>query len=170
MQLSSAAPADACDIAKIHVRTWQAAYKGIVPARYLEKLSIGPREAMWSEAIFRGTPAVVVAKQQQVIVGFVAFGPCRDEGASTDQGEIWAIYVEPLHWSQGVGRQLWLGARERLSFHGYRTVSLWVLAHNARAINFYLAAGFRRESHISKEWTVAGTSLEEIRYFRALDA
>jgi len=86
------------------------------------------------------------------------------------QAEIWAIYVAPSYWSTGIGRQLWLTAREYVLREGYQSVSLWVLAHNARATKFYLAAGFRPEPQSSKEWLMAGKPLQEIRYIAVLRA
>ncbi len=170
MPLNRAAPEDARGIAQLHVATWQAAYKDIVPADYLAALSVAAREAMWSESISRNVPDILVAKENGAIVGFVAFGPCRDEGAPARQAEIWAIYVAPPHWSAGIGRRLWLAAREHLVRQGYQSVSLWVLAHNTRATQFYLAAGFQPEPQKSKEWLVAGESLQEIRYVTVLRA
>jgi ribosomal protein S18 acetylase RimI-like enzyme len=168
MQLSLAVNDDALGIAETHVRTWQAAYQGIVPAEYLDSLSVVTREAAWRESIIRGTPEILVAREQAAVSGFVAYGACRDEGVSTSQGEIWAIYVTPSLWSRGIGRRLWLAARERLTQQDYQRVSLWVLAENVRAIRFYRAAGFSPDPLHSKERIIAGKSLQEILYVAAL--
>lgn len=170
MPIERATPEDARAIAQLHVVTWRAAYKDIVPAEYLAALSVTAREAMWSESISRTVPDILLAKERGETAGFVAFGPCRDEGAPAYQSEIWAIYVAPSYWSTGIGRQLWLAARVHLVQQGYKSVSLWVLAQNMRATKFYLAAGFQLEPHSSKERLVAGHSLEEHRYIAVLRA
>jgi ribosomal protein S18 acetylase RimI-like enzyme len=169
MHIEPATPEDAHAIAEIHVLTWRAVYQDIVPAEYLATLSVEKREALWRESVTEGTPELWVARIEARIIGWVAFGPCRDEGASPQAGEVWAIYVAPSHWSSGVGRALWLGARERLQQRGYKSVSLWVLAENSRAIKFYLNAGFAPDLSSIKELTLAGKPLKEVRYEVEID-
>ena len=40
-------------IADIHVKTWQAAYAGVMPQDFLDRLDRGARTAMWRRAIGR---------------------------------------------------------------------------------------------------------------------
>ena len=82
---------DAHAIAEVHVSTWQEAYRNIVPDKYLQSLSIDKREEQWCSSIERGNPELWVAVNGSEIVGWVAFGPSRDEGASANIGEIEAI-------------------------------------------------------------------------------
>lgn len=42
---------DAADLGSIHVRAWQKAYRGLLPQKYLDGLSISERQAMWAEEI-----------------------------------------------------------------------------------------------------------------------
>jgi ribosomal protein S18 acetylase RimI-like enzyme len=168
MKISLAVPEDAPAIARMQVRSWQAAYEGILPADYLATLTVEKREVMWREFISRGSPELLVTKDEESIVGFVAFGPCRDENAAADRAEIWAIYVAPSHWSQGVGSQLCHRTRERLGEQGYCSVSLWVLTDNTRAIQFYTRVGFVADEESTKEVIVGGKALKEIRYVAEL--
>ena len=39
---------DVDEIGRVHVRAWQAAYRGVMPDEYLDGLEIGDRVAMWS--------------------------------------------------------------------------------------------------------------------------
>jgi len=96
MHIAPARLEDARQVAEIHVTTWQSAYQGIVPAEYLASLSVDQREAMWRESIAEGVPELLVAKAEGGMVGWVAFGPCRDEGSPADSAEVWAIYVAPV--------------------------------------------------------------------------
>src|SRR5437879_13170912 len=111
MHIAPARLEDARQVAEIHVTTWQFAYQGIVPDGHLASLSVDQREAMWRESIAEGVPELLVAKAEGGMVGWVAFGPCRDEGSPADSAEVWAIYVAPASWSSGVGRVLWQHAR-----------------------------------------------------------
>jgi ribosomal protein S18 acetylase RimI-like enzyme len=166
--ISRAISEDAAAIARVQVHSWQAAYEGILPADYLAALTAEKREVMWREFISRGAPELLVARDGESIVGFIAFGLCRDENASADRAEVWAIYVAPSHWSQGVGSQLCGHARARLAEQGYQSVSLWVLTDNTRAIQFYVGVGFAAEEKSVKEAVVGGKALTEIRYVAQL--
>jgi L-amino acid N-acyltransferase YncA len=167
MHLSHAAPEDAAAIARVHVESWRAAYAGIIPAEYLAALSTEQRTNAWHHSISRGTPELVVARDEGAVVGFAAFGSCRDEGAASTAGEVWAIYVAPSRWSCGVGRELWHHAGRRLVERGFRTVSVWVLAENARAIRFYASAGLTADPASRREITIGGKPLQELRYVTA---
>jgi len=164
MRIEPARLEDARAIAEIHVQTWRAVYQGIVPQEYLASLSVEKREAMWHDSIAKGIPELWVARVDDRLIGWVAFDSLRDQGASSEAGEVWAIYVTPSHWSRGAGRALWLTARERLQQRGYKSASLWVLAENSRAIKFYLAAGFAPDLESTQEITLGGRSLKEVRY------
>lgn len=48
-------PWDAAGIAGIHVRAWQAAYRGLLADELLDALSVTAREAMWSDILRRST-------------------------------------------------------------------------------------------------------------------
>jgi L-amino acid N-acyltransferase YncA len=156
MRIAPAALEDARQVAEIHVATWQSAYQGILPAEYLASLSVGKREAMWRESIVKGVPELLVAKVEGGMVGWAAFGPCRDEGSTPDSAEVWAIYVAPPSWSSGVGRMLWQRSQARMLEQGFKTVSAWVFTQNARAIKFYRAAGFAADLSSVKEFALGG--------------
>ena len=90
--------------------------------------------------------------------------PGIDDGAPDDRAEVWAIYVRPVFWCTGVGRQLWLAAWQQMQTEGYTTASLWVIADNARAIRFYERAGFVAEGGSGKACEIGGTTVREVRY------
>jgi ribosomal protein S18 acetylase RimI-like enzyme len=170
MQVRPARADDAREIAEIHVRTWQLAYPEIVPADYLASLSIEKHEAMWHGCIVAGAPQLLVATEADRLLGWVAFGPSRDQGAASDVAEIWAIYVGATHWGGGVGRALWAQARERMQQQGFKSVGLWAFPENVRAGKFYRALGFHIEPSSGKQFTLGGSQLNEIRFARSTGA
>src|SRR5688572_24518170 len=119
MNIRPATEADAQGIASVHVHSWQAAYRGIVPDAYLDSLSVEKRELVWRESILQGIPELWVAEFQSQVTGWVAFGPSRDNDATPSTGELQAIYVAPTHWDTGTGCALWLLARRRLIERGF---------------------------------------------------
>jgi len=163
VSIAAASSTDCRAVAQIHVDAWRVAYDGIVPSDYLAALSVDKREIAWRTAVERGTPRVLVARKDEDVVGWIAYGRCRNDGSGPDVGEIWAIYVAPTAWSTGVGRALWDAARRDLQEQGYRSVTLWVIRDNARAIRFYERSGFAIEADSAKEFELGGAQITEVR-------
>ena len=111
MQIRPAVPGDAAAIARAHVASWQAAYRELLPQAFLDALSVAERTELWRNSLAKKVP-VLIAEQGGEVAGFIALGPCRDQDAQPGIWEIWAMYLVPDCWSQGVGRALWLAARE----------------------------------------------------------
>lgn len=169
MMVAAAEPADARAIAGIQVRTWQAAYRGIVPDDCLAAMHLDKYEKIWSETIRKGVPEVLVAKDGGEAVGWVSFAASRDTGASATEAEIWAFYVDAARWGQGVGRRLWQRAQARMLAAGFNEVSLWAFPENVRAAAFYRAVGFAADASTTKTFTLGGRQMREIRFARALE-
>jgi ribosomal protein S18 acetylase RimI-like enzyme len=150
------------------VDAWRAAYVGILSDEFLAALSVDQRETMWQEAVSRGSPVVLVAKIAEGVAGWVAFGSSRDDGAPSDRGEIWAIYVAPAAWSLGVGRRLLLEAMQAMTRHGHREASLWVMRDNDRAVRFYSRAGMTEDLTSEKYFELGGHQVKEVRFFTRL--
>ncbi len=154
---------DAWRIAEINVRSWQAAYSGLLPEAYLRDLSIEGRAANWERWL--GDPdaksAVLVLENDGERVGFVAVG--------LEAGELRAFYLDPDHWGVGLGRLLHDSAMAVLREAGHREATLWVLDTNERAQRFYAAAGWVLDG-ATKSDTIPGEDvmLSEVRYRIAL--
>jgi ribosomal protein S18 acetylase RimI-like enzyme len=161
---------DAMQIAQVHIAAWQHTYRSLLPAEFLARLSVESRMKMWRESIENNHPMILVADADGTIAGFSAYGPCRDKGAAPDAFEIWALYLLPAHWSQGVGRALWLASRESMRQRGARSVSLWVIDGNERAIGFYRAAGFLPDADLPKPFELGGVQLGELRFVLRLES
>jgi ribosomal protein S18 acetylase RimI-like enzyme len=161
VQVRRAVANDAVPIAGVHVRAWQVAYRGLMPDEVLDGLSVEPRARFWQQALAgeRG-PAVYVAVDGSAVVGFCAVASPRDEDAGDDVAEIAAIYVEPDVWRIGVGRALMDAALAHLHADGRRWVTLWVLAENHRARDFYARFGLEPDG---AEMTHQASGAKEVR-------
>ena len=157
---------DAYVIAKLHVATWQAAYRGLLPDDYLDSLSINARVRSWTQRLRTGS-RVLLAEREARLVGFVSYGSSRDEDAAEEVGELYAIYVQPQAWGTGVGRALHDAAVGSLSAGGLEAATLWVLDSNERARGFYAGQGWRPDGRVKTDER-PGATLTEVRYRRHL--
>ncbi len=160
-----ARPDDAPAIAAVHLQSWREAYRDVVSAEYLDSVSEPERTAFWLDAL--SSPAsgrrVVVAELEGHLVGFASWGPSRDEDADRSTQEIYAIYLEPESWGHGVAREL---MRTVLADVGEGpSVTLWVLAANARARHFYRRHGFTTDG-VERMEQLGADSYLEVRYRR----
>ncbi|HEX8712693.1 MAG TPA: GNAT family N-acetyltransferase [Terracidiphilus sp.] len=167
MYIRMAEPDDALEVARVHVRSWQAAYRGLLPDEYLSQLRPEDRAKRYDFAsVDPATPKTIVAIDGDAILGFATTSPSRDEDLPGD-GELCALYVDPDCWDRGVGTLLIAEARRRLLDQGFSHALLWVLAGNDRADRFY-----RRDQWLpdgkSRGASMWGISIEEVRYQRAL--
>lgn len=163
--------ADCVDVATVRVRGWQFAYAGLMPAAYLDAMSVEAdaekrREHFTASA---GVVVNVVAERAGRTVGWGCYGPSRDEDAPDGTAELYAIYVLPEHLSAGVGRALMGELTRRAVAAGHPLMHLWVVAGNARARSFYERAGFAPDG-AEEPYEVAGVPVPEVRYARELSA
>jgi GNAT superfamily N-acetyltransferase len=161
---------DAEQIAEVHVRSWQAGYRGLIPQDYLDGLDpaarVDSRRRSLQESDLPRSGTLVVA-HDGTVVGFAHIGPARDDDTDDCVGEVWAIYLSPDAWGKGRGRELMSAALGQLVAAGYRQATLWVLDSNARARRFYEAARFRPDG-ATKVDESRNFPLTEIRYRRPL--
>ena len=161
--------ADCEAVARIRIRGWQTAYAGLMPAPYLAALSVEEDTARRRELLARaGSPVVnLVAERAGEVVGWACHGPLRDDDVPAGDAELYAIYVRADLLSTGVGRALVDVTLERCAAAGHGRIRLWVVEGNTRARRFYERAGFAPDG-AEEPYEVAGASVPEVRYLRAL--
>ncbi len=99
------------------------------------------------------------------MVGFASVGRSRDDEAG-NEGELYAIYLQPSCWDRGIGRALIERAEESMRASGFERALLWVLEGNERGKRFYRAAGWTADG--SKEDEFQGATVIEDRYRKVL--
>ena len=146
MRIRKAIEADAGAITAVHIASMREAYRTLFPAEALAQIDAHDRSERWREHLSQGTSVTMLAETGGQLVGFAAFGKCRDEDLSSGAvGEVMAIYVHPAAWRRGVGSALLREAVDRLRSDGFAEVSLWVIEANRQAIAFYERFGFVRD-------------------------
>ncbi len=169
MSVRPALPKDALAVAEVHVLSWWAAYRGLLPDDVIESRSVERRLAQWRQMLADKGQPTWVYEQAGSIVAFANLGPCRDEDKDPAAvAELMTMYVLPTVWGQGVGFALWQTVDAYLVGSSYREVTLWVLSENARARRFYERLGFEADGTTKLETWREGVTLEETRYARAV--
>ena len=166
IKIRAATPPDAKEIARIHVDTWRAAYKDIVPGEYLANLSYAESQQMWRLIISEGDQAgcVFVAEEGGTLFGFASGSPRRrfSQGFAVYRGELQALYVLPSRQRAGAGRQLVGAVACCLAECGVSSMLLWVLKENRIARRFYESLGGVPVGEDSFE--LGGVELSEVAY------
>ncbi|MGW3244619.1 N-acetyltransferase family protein [Streptomyces sp. NPDC001070] len=152
-------------VSAIRVRGWQAAYAGIVPRSYLDAMNVETDADRRREWFDTGNKRVdnLVATDGDEVTGWAAVGPYRGEPDDARVGELYAIYIRPDRLGQGTGRALMDAVRARAGERGFRSMRLWVLADNERALRFYRRSGFAPDGADQIEM-YDGVPLKELRY------
>ena len=158
-------------IAIVHVRSWQTAYRGLVPQEYLDQLEVEQRYSVWERILGEAEwprAGTFVAEYGGDVVGFASICPTRDDDEQpASAGELAAIYLLPRGWDKGLGRELMASALSALSDAGFDEATLWVLDTNSRARRFYEAAAWHTDGAVKQD-ARRGFVLNEVRYRRAL--
>lgn len=158
-------PDDAAGVARVHVASWQTAYRDQLPDAFLNALDAREREAMWRRGVGHPDRPIFIAEDAGRIVGFCALVRSRDADADETVGEITAIYVDPGYWRRQCGTRLLYAAVARAAGVNFRALTLWVLETNRPARTFYEKHGFRPDGAAKTE-TMWGVTVREIRYRR----
>lgn len=160
--------AEAPLIAQVHIRAWQEAYKGLLPAAYLANLSLTRRTAWWEQILSLPAEAlhkVLILQEAGQIIGFAHFGPTDEAFQPAGTAKLYAIYLLAESWGKGHGRALLEQMLDYLAEDDFQTVMLWVLEGNERAIRFYEQAGFVANGTVKVE-TMGEATVRELRYTR----
>ena len=162
-EVRAAVPADADAVARVHVRSWRAAYRGLVDQGYLDGLDADVVASRYTFGrMGLGLPSTLVAVDDSTICGMVTTGLSRDV-ALPNFGELMAIYVDPAYLRTGVGHALMTAARDRLRRVGVAGALLWVLDGNVVAQRFYERDGWRFDG-ARRIATFGDFPVEQLRY------
>jgi GNAT superfamily N-acetyltransferase len=179
LHIRPATKADALAIATVHVRSWQAAYRGLLPQDHLDGLDPDQSRVQWESTLeataWPSTGTLVLVDEDispvaatETIIGFAGLGPTRDhDDDPTSVGELQTLYLDPGAWHQGAGSRLLSVAQVQLGRAGFTIASAWVLETNVRARTFYEHHGWRFDGATKlHDW---GTFVvTDVRYRRPL--
>lgn len=163
--LASLRPAtlpDAAAVGRIHVESWNVAYRGIMPDDVIARTDLAYRTRFWSERIPDREWPVFVIEEDGEIVAFCQMVRSPDPGDDPARiGHIPSLHVLPNLRGRGHGRALLDHVRAELQRRGFAELTLWVLEENRNARRFYEKYGFRLDGGTKM---YPKTAVPEVRY------
>ena len=143
MRVREAMRADAAAIARLHLRNWRAAYRGIVPDDLLDAITEESRRQHWDRVLVErdGTEFVYIAEDEDGRLLGIASGGPEVGGDPHYHGELYVLHVRPDAQGRGVGRALMRAVARRLAAADITTLLVWMLRENHPARRFYAALG-----------------------------
>jgi GNAT superfamily N-acetyltransferase len=163
VEIRRAELSDAPAIADVHVRSWQAGYRGFLPDDLLDELSVERRRRDWETWLGSTAESTVtlVADDGDSLAGFCTVAvPARDDDAGPAAGELPALYVDPERWRSGMATRLLAAALDLMRERGCREATVWLLEGNAPALAAYAKHGFAPDGAVKRE-PVASLAAEE---------
>ena len=162
MKLRRATLADTAAVGRIHVESWNVAYRGIMPDEVIARTDLAYRTKFWGERIADREWPVFVIDEAGAIVAFCQMIASRDPDDDPARvGHITSLHVLPHLRSRGHGRALVDHVRAEFQRRGFAELTLWVLEENQNARRFYEKYGFRLDSG---KKMYPKTEVPEVRY------
>lgn len=133
-------PGDAGVIAGIHVDSWRAVYKEILPRSFLSNLNYGRIEKSVLKGLLDPAMIYLIAEEQDgMAAGYICGGPERSN-SPIYQSEVYELYVGPGYQRHGFGRRLLSALAYHLYQRKFYSLMVWVLASNPNH-RFYEKSG-----------------------------
>ena len=162
MKIRRALAADAEAVGRIHIESWNVAYRGIMPDEVIARTDVAYRTKFWAERIADPDWPVFLIEEQGEAVAFCQMIPSRDaDDDATRVGHITSLHVLPHLRGRGYGGMLIDHVFAELRRRGFAEVTLWVLEENQSARRFYEKCGFRQDTGTRR---YPKTNVPEVRY------
>lgn len=140
IQVRAAVARDVPQIARLHVESWRATYRGLMPDAVLDDPGfIGRRERFWTAVLTDPGYAanrIAVAEEDGSLIGIAMAGPVTEPDVQWT-AQLYVLYCYAAVHGLGAGAALLDAVVEPLT-----TAGLWVADPNPRAQTFYRKHGF----------------------------
>lgn len=156
IQLRRASLADARAIASIRIECWRASYRNLIPAAYLDNMSIEESAAQWSTIL-----AMLPEKEQKVcvfvaevdgqVIGFVS-STILESPKKGLHAELSGVYLQPAWQRCGIGKRMVQKVARNLQAMGVNSLLTWVLAENHAARHFFEELGALKLDQQAYNW------------------
>lgn len=150
-------------MARVDVRSWRAAYRGLLPDSFLDGLAPEANAAVWRTEIAahgaRGRKRWFIAEEAGHVVAYALAG----RPSHSEEGMLYLLYALPEVWGTGVGKSLLHACIDAMRDLRLPSAVLWVLAANERARRFYEKHGWAPTGRSSFS-DYGGVAFEAVEY------
>ena len=143
-----AVPGDAAEMAEILMRSWEVAYKGIIPDEYIREKNASRPEQYKRAITAKNTDSYVIRRDGKT-VGIMRVASPQNDDVGDDFYELHYIYLHPDYYRQGIGSKAMVYAFNIACNLGKKYMVVWVFADNVNSIKFYEKCGFRADGKIA---------------------
>ena len=162
MTIRRALSEDAATVGRIHVESWNVAYRGIMPDDVIARTDLAYRTAFWAVRIADPEWPVFLMEEDGEAIAFCQMIPTRDaDDDPTRVGHITSLHVLPHLRGHGYGRMLIDHVFAEFRRRGFSEVTLWVLEENSKARQFYEKHRFQLDGG---KRPYPKTQVPEVRY------
>lgn len=149
MRVIAADPGDAAELRDLHVETWAATYRDLLPQRFYRERLTAHQRRDWAELV-RGQAAaggeVLIVRSETGVDGLCQYGPTEDDDDDPRSvGHIHRLYIRPSRQRAGIGRSLLAEATRRMRDSGARELTVWALERDPNARAFYERLGWQAD-------------------------
>jgi ribosomal protein S18 acetylase RimI-like enzyme len=157
-----ATSADAAAVGRIHVESWNVAYRGLMPDDVIARTDLAYRTKFWADKIADSAWPVFIIDEHGESVAFCQMIPSRDPDDDPARvGHITSLHVLPHLRGKGHGRTLLDHVCAEFMRRGFEELTLWVLEENHPARAFYEKYGFTLDGGTRR---YPKTEVPEVRY------
>lgn len=159
-----AGPADAAELAQVHVSAWRETYRGLLPDAYLARMSEPAHARRFGRRLLQPGPddVTLAVADRRGLVGYAEAGPSRRRAPG--EAEVATLYLLRSAQGLGLGRTLLGSTARALASRGARSLVISVLRDNIPARRFYERLGGRPEP-TRMEPGPGGGLLAEVAYW-----
>ncbi|MDR1159402.1 MAG: GNAT family N-acetyltransferase [Syntrophomonadaceae bacterium] len=150
------------DMGFIHSKSWQAAYRGIIPDNVVDDFLPEKRAAIFQKVITTNPEEYYLFKVDDIPAGIGSLYKNYEENMDETEGEIYSIYFHPDFWGTLATHKAVEFCLDRLKELGFKRIVIWVLQDNIRARKFYEKHGFTLDG--AQQILEIGKPLVEVRY------
>lgn len=149
LRVRAARAEDAAEMARVNVRSWQEAYRGLMSDDVLDDPDLpSRRERFWTETLtderFRAN-RVAVAERAEDMIGIAMAGPSESREVPWAV-QLYVLYVVAAEHGSGAGAALLDAVVDP-----HESAMLWVADPNPRAQAFYRKHGFAADGAVDVE-------------------
>jgi ribosomal protein S18 acetylase RimI-like enzyme len=147
MIIRAFSPEDIQDCAALHKASRRMSEQGVIYDSDLDRYDLDHFVQNWRDWSDNNETNILIAEKDDKIVGFSMFGRTRtrpdfDKGVVPRFGaEIYALFVHPDFFRQGIGKALFYESCQQLSEQKLNGMILWAFKKNKRANAFYTSLG-----------------------------